>query len=129
MNIVFFDGHCSLCNGTVDWLMSIDKNKRLKFASLQGETYRSMFHSNLDEANIDTIIYLSDSKKYERSSAILMIFSDIGGIWSLLKVFLFLPLPIRDNFYKFIAKNRYKFFGKRDTCRLPTQEERNQLLP
>ena len=128
MNIVFFDGYCSLCSSLVDWLIQADQQGRLKFASLQGETAARMLGQNLKLSDPDTVIYLREGQKYDRSTAILMIASDLGGAWRFALVFLGVPRVMRDFIYKCIAHNRYRFFKKRDTCRRPTAEERARIL-
>lgn len=129
MKIVFFDGYCSLCNSLVNWLIQIDKTSELKFASLQGETAAQQLGRNIAPLDINTVIYLRYNQKYERSSAILRVLSDIGGFWSLARIFLLVPKFIRDGVYRLVARNRYQMFGKRDTCRIPKPEELNRLLP
>lgn len=129
MKIVFFDGYCSLCNTLVDWLIQIDKNGQLKFASLQGETAAKLLGQRNTGVDFDTVVYLRDDTKSERSTAVLNILSDIGGVWGLARIFWIVPKFIRDIGYQIIAKNRYRFFKKRETCRMPSQNERDRLLP
>ncbi len=128
MKIVFFDGYCSLCNALVDWLMRIDKTGQLKFASLQGETAAQLLSTGAKPTDSDTIVYLRNGQRLERSTAVLRIFSDIGGVWLFLAVFLIVPVFIRDFCYKVVAKNRYRFVKKRETCRIPTPNEQTRLL-
>lgn len=126
-NIVFFDGVCSFCNQSVDFLIKIDKKNRLKFASLQGETAKSKLNqSTLDQ--IDSIVYYQESKIYTKSKAIIKLLIDIGGIWKVAYLGYIIPNFIRDYLYDLIARNRYKWFGKRETCRLPNEEEREKIL-
>lgn len=129
MKIVFFDGYCSLCNNLVDWLMRADKTGELKFASLQGDTAEQKLGSSIAPTDVDTVIYLRGDQRYERSAAILHILSDIGGFWGLAKVFFLVPKFIRDWCYRFVAQNRYRIFGKKETCRIPGPEEIERLLP
>lgn len=129
MKIVFFDGYCSLCNALVDWLMRIDKRGHLKFASLQGTTASELLQKEQAPGDCDTIIYLRDKESFERSTAVLQILSDIGGVWQSAEILLLLPKTLRDVAYRIVAKNRYRIFGKRETCRVPTPQERDRLLP
>lgn len=129
MKIVFFDGYCSLCNSLVDWLMGIDSSGQLKFASLQGETARKILGEAGPHVDVDTVIYARDSVILKSSTAVLSILSDVGGIWTLTKVFFLIPAPLRDSIYRLIAKNRYRIWRKRETCRVPTLNERGRLLP
>jgi predicted DCC family thiol-disulfide oxidoreductase YuxK len=128
MKIVFFDGYCSLCNGLVDWLMKVDKSGELKFASLQGDNAKRLLAQNSVPLDSNTVVYLREDQIFERSTAILMIFSDMGGIWRLARMFFIIPKYIRDYIYKFIAAHRYRVFGKRNSCRISTNEERDRLL-
>lgn len=129
MKIVFFDGYCSLCNSLIDWLLQIDTTGKLKFASLQGKTATTLLNQGSWSVNLDTIVYLRNEKKITQSSAVLAILSDLGGIWAMTKILYIVPKFLRDFFYKIIANHRYRIFGKRDSCRMPTSEERERLLP
>lgn len=128
--VLFFDGHCNLCNASVDALMRWDKNHILKFSSLQGKTAKVMLPAErITSLDPDTVIYLRDGKLYDRTTAILLSLYDIGGIWPVFSVFLVVPKFLRDLVYKFVAKIRYKVFGRRETCRLPEADEMERLLP
>ncbi|MEK6773571.1 MAG: DCC1-like thiol-disulfide oxidoreductase family protein [Bdellovibrionota bacterium] len=131
MNILFFDGHCNLCNGLVDWLLRKDKNGKIKFASLQGETAKKTLSSNHLNSIHDpeTVLYFQHGIIYERSTAILKCLQDIGGIWKLVAIFFLIPRSLRDLTYRLIATNRYRIFGRRETCRIPTPQEAARLLP
>lgn len=128
MKIVFFDGYCNLCNGLVDGLIRLDQKHVLKFASLQGETARRILNLQ-NPQDLDTVVYLRENQRLEKSSAILKIFSDLGGVWKIAEIFQILPVSFRDTVYAWVAKNRFRFFGRRDTCRLPTAQEQQQFLP
>ncbi len=130
MKILFFDGHCNLCNSLVDWLILRDTHDVLKFASLQGITAKShlpVFHSS--QTSFDTVVYFRDGQIYEKSTAVLYALKDIGGVWSGAQVFLIIPKRVRDAIYDLVAKNRYRLFGRKDTCRIPTPQEFKKLLP
>lgn len=131
MKIVFFDGYCNLCNFWVDFLFKADKAQILKFASLQGETAKQFLNlQNVSSSEaLETIIYFRNNQVYEQSSAVLMILTDLGRGWKLFKVFFLFPKGLRDWIYTIIAQNRYRLFGKRDSCRLPTPSESARLLP
>ena len=121
---ILFDGECNLCNGAVDFVIRRDANHHFRYASLQSEIGRSMLKEHGKNPDIlDTIILVSGKKVYMRSSAAIRVCNKLGSLWPLMNVFLIVPSPIRDVVYDWIAKNRYKWFGKRDTCRLPTAEE------
>ena len=126
--IVYFDGVCGLCNRSVDFLLRIDKEeKKLLFTTLQGNTARANLKI-MPGQNFNTIIFQQNGKLYYRSDAFIKILKTIGGFWNIIVVIEILPKSVRDYFYNLIAGNRYKWFGKRDTCRMPTKEERERFL-
>ncbi len=129
MKIVFFDGYCSLCNFWVDWVMRLDRTKSIQFASLQGQTAFERLKRSPGPDAPDTVLYLRDGQLFERSSAVLRILGDSGSPWRMARIFLGVPRAIRDAIYGIIAKHRYQWFGKRETCRIPTAEERERFLP
>lgn len=131
MKIVFFDGYCNLCNGFVDWLVRRDSQGQLKFASLQGETAKEKLDASLvsEGSDVNTMVYLRENDLYQKSTAVLFIVGDLGGFWRLAKMLFIFPRFLRDLIYDFVAKHRYKIFGKRETCRLPTPEEKARFLP
>jgi len=125
--IIFFDGVCNLCNGFVDFLIKRNKQNLFKFASLQGSTAKSY----LDESTLNelkTVVVYYDGKILKKSDAILIIFKKLGPFWCLLYLFKPIPRFLRDLIYDFIAQNRYRLFGKKDTCRLPTEQEKSYFL-
>lgn len=125
--IVFFDGVCVLCNSSVNTLLKLDRKDKLLFATLQGQTAKDLLQCD-NSSFPDSILYYRQGQVLARSDAVLSILSDIGGLWALLSAFRVLPRGFRDWAYDLIAKNRYKWFGKRDACRLPTERERGKIL-
>lgn len=125
--ILFFDGVCSVCNGFIDFLMSADQGHALRYAPIQGETAKFHLTPNLI-ASLDTLVLHTENKIYTRTDAVIRSIAAMGGVWKLLLILLVVPKFIRDNIYKFFAKNRYKWFDKKETCRMPTPEERNKIL-
>ena len=127
---LFFDGVCNLCNNSVDWIIRHDKKRYFRFGSLQGETARQVVPEYAAEAGLSTVVLVTEQGQYIRSSAIGRVLKGLGGFWKFLGTFfLLVPRPIRDWGYKRIAKGRYKRWGKRESCRLPTSEERELFLP
>lgn len=126
--IVFFDGVCNLCNGFVDGLMREDQGGALKYASLQGETARSVGLKIPDGPNASVVVVEGD-RHYGESDAILRIMEALGGVWRVLAIAKVFPKGLRDRAYYLVARNRYTLFGKRESCRLPTPEERALFLP
>lgn len=126
-NILFFDGVCSLCNSAVDFFISNDKNKMLKYSPLQGITAKKLLEPQYIN-DLNTVVLYQNGKIYTKSEAIIRGLSSISLFYRPLIFSLILPVKLRDFIYDLIAKNRYKFFGKKDSCRLPTPEERELFL-
>ena len=126
--IVFFDGECHLCNGFVDTIITKDKTHIFQFAPLQGETAKALLPEQ-DRINLDTVIYFESGKIFHRSTAVLKILGQLDGVYKLSAVSWIIPGFLRDAVYKWVAKNRYAWFGKREFCRIPTPSERAYLLP
>jgi predicted DCC family thiol-disulfide oxidoreductase YuxK len=121
--LVLFDGICNLCNSAVRFIISHDKFDRMVFTSLQsdaGQKVLMTFH--LPTIDFDTFVYISDGKVYDRSTAALTVLRDLGGFGKLMYIFILIPRPLRDWVYRFIARHRYRIFGKTDTCMVPTPE-------
>ncbi len=127
-NIVFFFCFCVLCNKFIFLLFKIDKRNNFIFTPLQGETAKKLYPGGELE-KFDSIAFMQNGKLYYKSTAAIKICITVGGIWRLIGAFYIFPAFIRDFFYDIIAKNRYKWFGKKETCRMPTLEEREKLLP
>jgi predicted DCC family thiol-disulfide oxidoreductase YuxK len=124
--IVFYDGHCGLCNSAIQFLLRNDKSNRLLFAQLQGETAKKI---GLDQDNIpDSLVFAENAKIYFRSTAAIKALAACGGYRKMIYVLYIFPTFLRDWVYDYIAKNRYKWFGRYDTCRIPTAEERVKFL-
>ncbi|PKA15532.1 thiol-disulfide oxidoreductase DCC family protein [Leptospira haakeii] len=129
--IVLFDGVCNLCNGAVNVLLDLDKGKKLKFASLQSEYAKKLIQSKTLEEKIrgiDSILFWDGKEIHIKSNAIIEICDKLGGFWKILKLSYILPRPIRNLLYDLIAKNRYRLFGKRESCRMPTPELKERIL-
>jgi predicted DCC family thiol-disulfide oxidoreductase YuxK len=126
--IIFFDGVCGLCNRFVDRLLRIDGGRRLLFAPLLGSTARARLPTGLADA-MESVVYLRDGIVLQRSDAALRILMDLGG-WRKVHGALFIvPRFIRDAAYDWVARNRYKWFGKHAACRMPSAAERERFLP
>ena len=129
-HIVFFDGVCNLCNWSVDFIIKRDAEGVFKFASLQSDVAQGLLADH--RADVDkgmrTIVLLKNDRLYYRSDAVLEICRDLSNPWPLLAIFKVIPRFIRDAVYRFISKNRYRWFGERNTCRVPTIEEQQRFL-
>ncbi len=127
--IIFFDGVCGLCNSFVDVIFKADDNGIFRFSPLQGETAKKYITELPEQAGEWSIVYVDEDNIYEQSDATLKILKRLGGIWSVLSIFSFLPRGCRNFIYRLVAINRYRIFGKRETCRVPTEEEKARFLP
>lgn len=128
-DIILFDGVCNLCNSAVDFIIKRDKKNRFKFSSLQDNTARKLLiESNFQEGYPDSIVLIKGDKIFFKSRAALEISKKLGGVWPLFYSLILIPAFIRDPVYEWIARNRYKWFGKKSTCRLPTEEEKSRFL-
>ncbi len=128
-SIVLFDGVCNLCNGSVQFIIRHDKAGRYRFASLQSDAGRRLQEQyQLDADALDTLILVEQGRAYVRSGAVLRIARGLGGGWQLAWVFIAVPAFIRDIFYRFVARNRYRWFGKKAECMLPTPELKSRFL-
>ncbi len=129
MQVILFDGVCNLCNGSVNWLIDHDKKNQFKYASLQSAYGQSVVKKlGLEDNYMGTVILEDDGKGYTHSDAVLQIARDLGGIYSLAVVFYIVPKFIRNFFYKLVADNRYKWFGKQESCRIPSPELKSKFL-
>ncbi|WP_405098442.1 thiol-disulfide oxidoreductase DCC family protein [Oceanobacillus sp. FSL H7-0719] len=127
-SIILFDGECNFCDASVQFIIQRDQKKQFKFASLQGEAGQKLINKYNSPKNIDSLILLENNKVYYKSTAALRIAKQLKGMWKLLYIFLLVPPKIRDALYDIIAKNRYKWFGKKDSCMLPSPEMRSRFL-
>lgn len=127
--IVLFDGVCNFCNASVNFVIEHDKAGYFKFAPLQSAIGEELAAKHgIDKIDTDSVIVVENERAYTHSSAAMRIARKLDGIWSMLYVFVVVPKPIRDFFYKVIAKNRYRWFGKQDACMMPTPEIRARFL-
>jgi predicted DCC family thiol-disulfide oxidoreductase YuxK len=124
-DIVFFDGVCNLCNAFVDFV--IRRNSSLRFSSLQGKAAAQMLAPQLVR-DLPSVVLKSGDQIFTESTAALKILIQLGGFWPLMSVFLIVPSFLRDMIYRWIGRNRYSWFGKRETCRLPSADERARFL-
>jgi predicted DCC family thiol-disulfide oxidoreductase YuxK len=125
--ILFFDGVCNLCNHFVDFLLRKDQHGVFKVASLQGSTAKVLLPKELLE-DLNSVVLLDGSQVYTESTAVLMVMRALPRPWCWMSAFLVLPKVLRDAVYRAVAKHRYLIFGRRDSCRLPTKEEKARFL-
>lgn len=128
-SIILFDGVCNLCNGAVNFVIKRDPGNVFKFTPLQEKQGVLLLKTHaVDTQKLDSIVLIENEKVYVKSSAALRIARKLSGLWPLFFVFLIIPSFIRDGVYDFIAKNRYKWFGKKEQCMIPTPGLREKFL-
>ena len=127
--IILFDGVCNLCNRSVTYVIKRDKKDRFRFAPFQDEAgQRLIAKYNIDRAKTDSIVLIDDGKVYIKSTAALRISRYLGGGYPLLYGFMIVPNFIRNWVYDYVAHNRYKWYGKKDSCMVPTPELQSKFL-
>ncbi len=120
-NIIIYDGVCNLCDSFVLFVIDGDKNNKFKFTSLQDHYAKELLEKTNKDFG-DSILLYSNGIIFNKSNAVIKIFNDLGFPYNLLKLTLIIPGFLRDSIYAFVAKNRYKWFGKREACRIPTKD-------
>ena len=126
--ILFFDGHCGLCDRFVNWYLARSHHGQVMFSPLQGETAKALL-SDLAVGYLDTVVYWRDGRQLVRSSAVIRLCCDLGGLWSLSLLGLIVPPLVRDGAYRLVANHRFRFFGRSTTCRIPSNAEASRFLP
>jgi len=126
--MILFDGECRFCDQSVQFIIKRDPHASFKFASLQSDIGQRFCKDYAIPHDIDSIVLLEDDRYYIKSTAALRICQSLKGFWKIGTLFLLIPTPIRDIAYEFIAKNRYKWFGKKDECEIPSPEIRKRFL-
>lgn len=127
--ILFFDGQCNLCNTSVQFVIKRDRKEKIKYASLQSDLAKVMLPKELIETDsLSSLVLLENGTMYTKSTAALQIAKKLKGLWPSLSLFLLVPKFARDAVYDFIAKNRYRWFGKSDHCMMPTSDLRSRFI-
>lgn len=127
--LLLFDGICNLCNTSINYIIKRDKRQLFKFASLQSDAAKQvLLQFNEKKYSIDSIILIYNNSIYYKSSAILKLLSIMGGIYSVSAIGYIIPKKLRDKLYDYIATNRYKWFGKRESCMLPTTDLEQRFI-
>ncbi|MGY6521346.1 MAG: thiol-disulfide oxidoreductase DCC family protein [Mongoliitalea sp.] len=128
-HIVLFDGVCNLCNHSVDFIIRRDSKNVFKVGAIQdAHTQRLLESYDIPKDYLDSLIYIHREKVFFKSRGALEIARNLGGLWPIVYGLIIIPAFIRDPIYDWIARNRYRWFGKKETCRLPTPEERAKFL-
>tara|TARA_R110002050_G_scaffold102774_1_gene211620 strand:+ start:63773 stop:64180 length:408 start_codon:yes stop_codon:yes gene_type:complete len=127
--IILFDGVCGLCNMWVDWVIKKDTHRVFKYSPIQGQFAKQLQLESSLINHPQSIIYLNKDKTLVKSKAALHIAKELPFPWKLLFIFSIIPVFLRDPIYDYIAKNRYAWFGKSESCRIPTSQEKNLFIP
>lgn len=129
VRVILFDGVCNLCNGLVQFTINRDTKNIFSFGSLQSNGGQEILRSKgLPLDDFDSFVYVRDNEVFVKSTGALEVLKDLGGMWKLLYVFIVIPHPIRDYVYSLIASHRYSFFGKKESCMLPTPDLQSRFL-
>jgi predicted DCC family thiol-disulfide oxidoreductase YuxK len=141
LSVILFDGTCNFCDGAVHFVVDHERGSELKFAALQSEAGEKLLVEALGEdrakrirngtdgsGDPDSVVFIEDGKAYLHSTAAVRIARHLRAPWSFLRVFWIVPRPIRDAVYRWFARNRYRWFGKTDACRVPTPELEARFL-
>lgn len=128
-SIILFDGMCNFCNTSVNKIIKYDKKNVFKFAAIQSDAGKKLLTElSIDILKIDSILLIENNTLFTKSTAVLKIAKQLSGLYKLGYAFIIIPPFIRDTIYDFIAKNRYKWFGKKESCMIPSIEVREKFL-
>ncbi|KGP73359.1 thiol-disulfide oxidoreductase DCC family protein [Pontibacillus yanchengensis] len=126
--IILFDGECNFCDASVQFILKRDRQEQFTFASLQGEHGQKLLKQHGIASSVDSFVLVDGNQIHFQSTAALNVCKELAGAWKLLYGFIVIPKPIRDKVYKIVANNRYKWFGKKEQCALPSPETRKRFL-
>jgi len=127
--VILFDGVCNYCNSMVKFIIRQDKKKKFKFAALQSDAGQNLINQfGLPLNNFDSFILIHEKKIYNSSTAALKLYNQLPWYWKWTQLFWVFPRFFRDGVYSIIAKNRYKWFGKKDQCMIPTPDVKERFL-
>lgn len=128
-NLILFDGVCNLCSALVQFVIRHDREAKFRFAAIQSEIGRKIYQSHgLDPADLQTFVFIADGKVVLRSDAAIEVVSRFGGAWRIFAIFRLVPRVARDFVYSTIARNRYRWFGRKEVCMIPTPEIDERFL-
>ena len=127
--VILFDGVCNLCNGTINWIIDRDRAGQFRFATLQSEAARRLLDSTQCSGDPgESVVLIEGGRVLKRSSAVLTAAKMLGWPWRIWYGLMLVPRPIRDAVYDFVARHRYRWFGRTDVCRVPTPELKARFL-
>ena len=127
--LVLFDGVCNLCTRSVQFIIKHDKNEEIHFASIQSDAGKRIYTSlGLDANTPDTMVFCSENKIFTESDAAIEVAARFGGLWCMARALSIIPRTFRDCCYRTVARNRYRWFGTRDTCMISTESVSKRFL-
>ena len=127
--VILFDGVCNLCTGTVRFVIARDPKRRFRFASLQSEAAKALLESHgLPRESLENIVVIDGARSFIKSDAALYVAGSLKGLWPVLRVFRIVPRRVRDAVYDFVARRRYRWFGKRQACLVPAPEDAHRFI-
>ncbi len=127
--VILFDGVCNLCSGFVQFVLPRDAEGKYRFASLQSDVgQRLLAEHDLPSDELESVVLIEDGESYVKSSAIIQIAAGLGGVYRLLSPFRYVPRSVRDRIYDFVADHRYRWFGKKDRCMIPSGDVQSRFL-
>ncbi len=127
--VLFFDGVCGGCNRFVDFVIRADTRREIFFSPVQGETAVEFSLYQSEPMCEWKIAYVDEKGIHEGADAVFFVLRRLGGLWSIPALFIYLPRFVKEYFYGIISRNRYRLFGKKETCRVPSPDERERFLP
>ncbi len=127
--VIVFDGVCNVCNASVNFVMARDPDRKFRFGTLQSEAAQQILKElEVSTEDFETFLLLEGDRVFTKSTAALRVVRQLGSLWPLLYALMIIPRPIRDAFYDAIARNRYHWMGKSETCRVPTPTDRERFV-
>jgi predicted DCC family thiol-disulfide oxidoreductase YuxK len=127
--VILFDGVCNLCSGFVQFVLPRDTEEKYRFASLQSDAGQALLaEHDLPTDELESVVLIEGGESYVKSAAVIRIAADLGGAYRLLSPFRYLPRGIRDRAYDFVADHRYRWFGKKDRCMMPSEDVQPRFL-
>lgn len=128
--VILYDGVCGLCDRFVQFVITRDPSAKIRLAALQSESAKVLLQKfQLPATVLSTVVLIEEEKSYVKSAAVLRSLSYLGGAWKFFTILRIIPPPISDFVYDFVARNRYRWFGKFDACIIPSPEIRSRFLP
>ena len=128
-NLILFDGVCNLCSALVQFVIRHDRAANFRFTAIQSQVGKEIFQSHgLDPADLWTFVFISDGRMFLRSDAAIEVVSRFGSAWKVFRIFRFVPRMVRDWIYSIVARNRYRWFGRKEVCMIPTPEMKERFL-